>query len=46
MQADHAQAVIHHEVWALEELGGIVGVLELVPRPDHLWIENVASRDS
>jgi N-acetylglutamate synthase-like GNAT family acetyltransferase len=42
MLADHARAVREEEVWVLEADGSVVGVLELVPRDDHLWVENVA----
>jgi GNAT superfamily N-acetyltransferase len=42
MLADHAAAVREHDVWVLDGDGVIVGVLELVVRADHLWIENVA----
>jgi GNAT superfamily N-acetyltransferase len=42
MLADYAIAVREHEVWVLDAGGEIVGVLELIPKPDQLWIENVA----
>lgn len=46
MRADHAAAIREHLVWVVDEGhdagGGLVGVLELVLRPDHLYIENVA----
>jgi GNAT superfamily N-acetyltransferase len=42
MLADHARAVREEEVWVLEDGGSVVGVIELVPREDHLWVENVA----
>lgn len=43
MLVDYAQAVREHEVWVLEaDDGRIVGVIELVGHPDHLWVENVA----
>jgi len=42
MLTDYATAVRAHEVWVLDADGVIVGVLELEPRPDHLWLENVA----
>ena len=42
MLADYADAVRSHEVWVLDDAGRIVGVIELVARDDHLWIENVA----
>jgi N-acetylglutamate synthase-like GNAT family acetyltransferase len=42
MLTDYAMAVREHEVWVLEADGTIVGVLELAPRDNHLWLENVA----
>ena len=42
MLADYGEAVRTHEVWVLDDGGRVVGVLELVPHDDHLWIENVA----
>jgi GNAT superfamily N-acetyltransferase len=42
MLADYAEAVRDHQIWVLDGPAGPVGVLELEPRPDHLWIENVA----
>ena len=42
MEADHAAAIREHEVWLLDDGGDTVAVLELIDRPDHLWIENVA----
>lgn len=42
MLADYGEAVRAHEVWVLDDAGSIVGVIELAPRGDHLWIENVA----
>ena len=42
MLADYAQAIDEHEIWVLDGEGEIAGLIELVPRDDHLWIENVA----
>lgn len=42
MAADHSAAIRDHEVWVLDDGGALVGVLELVREPDHLWVENVA----
>jgi ribosomal protein S18 acetylase RimI-like enzyme len=39
---DYAVAVREHDVWVVEDGARIVGVLELDPRDDHLWVENVA----
>jgi GNAT superfamily N-acetyltransferase len=42
MLVHYADAVREHEVWVLDRDGGPVGVIELEPRADHLWVENVA----
>ena len=42
MLTDYAIAVREHEVWVLVAGGVIVGVVELVAQPDHLWLEDVA----
>jgi ribosomal protein S18 acetylase RimI-like enzyme len=42
MLADYDEAVREHEVWVLDEARTVVGLLELIPRADHLWVENVA----
>jgi GNAT superfamily N-acetyltransferase len=42
MLTDYVEALRAHDVWVLVDGGAIVGVLELDPRPDHLWLENVA----
>ena len=42
MLVHYADAVREHEVWVLELAGRLVGVIELSPRGDHLWVENVA----
>lgn len=42
MLADHARAIREAEVWVLNDGGSVVGVIELIPREDHLWVENVA----
>jgi GNAT superfamily N-acetyltransferase len=42
MLADFGEAIRDHEVWVLDATGVVVGLLELVERPDHLWIEDVA----
>jgi ribosomal protein S18 acetylase RimI-like enzyme len=42
MLADHARAIREEEVWVLEIGGTVAGVIELIPRGDHLWVENVA----
>ena len=43
MLADYDEAVRAHEVWVFDDgLAGIIGVIELIPHPDHLYVENVA----
>ena len=43
MLADYHEAVRAHDVWVLDEGdAGIVGVIELIPHADHLYVENVA----
>ncbi|MCZ6647320.1 MAG: GNAT family N-acetyltransferase [SAR324 cluster bacterium] len=42
MTVDYAKAVREHQIWVVEDAGEMAGVLELVPQPDHLLIENVA----
>ena len=42
MLTDYTEAVRVHDTWVLDEGDAIVGVLELDPRKDHLWLENVA----
>lgn len=43
MLTDFDAAVRDHEVWVLETPdGSLAAVLDLILRPDHLWIDNVA----
>lgn len=43
MLADYHVAVRAHDVWVLDDGdAGIVGVIELIAHPDHLYVENVA----
>ena len=42
MLIHYADAVREHEVWVLELDDAPVGVIELDPRGDHMWVENVA----
>jgi len=42
MLVHYADAVREHEIWVLELDGDLVGVLELQPRSDQMWVENVA----
>jgi GNAT superfamily N-acetyltransferase len=41
MQADYAVAIVEHDFDLLVDGDALVGVLETMHRPDHLWIENV-----
>jgi ribosomal protein S18 acetylase RimI-like enzyme len=42
MQVDQAASIRDHEVWVLEDGERVVGVIDLIPRDDHLWVDNVA----
>ena len=42
MQADYERAVSEHTIDLLIVDGVLAGLVETIPRPDHLWIENVA----
>jgi ribosomal protein S18 acetylase RimI-like enzyme len=42
MQADYQRAVAEHTFDLLTVDGALVGLIETILRPDHLWIENVA----
>lgn len=44
MRADHAAAIRDHVVDLVEDGGALVALIELVPEPDCLLIENVAVR--
>lgn len=46
MTADHADLILHHEVWVLEERSEIIGVLEMKANPDDLYIDTVAVRNA
>ena len=43
MLIHYEEALRAHDIWVLEANGTLVGIIELEARPDHLWIENVAS---
>ena len=42
MNADYDHAVRAHLVWVMCDLEQIAAVLEMIPHPDHLLIENIA----
>jgi GNAT superfamily N-acetyltransferase len=42
MTADYERAVREHIIDLLEDAGGLVALVELIPQPDHLLIENIA----
>ncbi len=44
MTADYPAAVERGEVWVAVDDGTVAGLIVLVPRPDHLLLENVAVR--
>jgi GNAT superfamily N-acetyltransferase len=42
MLVDFGDALQDHAIWVLDADGAVVGVIELIDRGDHLWIDNVA----
>lgn len=44
MRADYAAAVREHAIDLLHDDGELVGLIETIAHPDHLFIENVAVR--
>jgi ribosomal protein S18 acetylase RimI-like enzyme len=46
VSADYAGAIGRDEVWVAAAENELLGLLVLVPRPDHLLLENVAVRPS
>ncbi len=42
VSADYAAAVARGEVWVAVGADGVIGLLVLVARPDHLLLENIA----
>ena len=42
MQADYTVAVAEHDFDLLVDGATLVGLIETMPQPDHLWIENIA----
>jgi GNAT superfamily N-acetyltransferase len=46
MTADYDAAVRDHWIDLLDEDGRLVGLIEMMPAPDHLWIQNIAVRES
>ena len=41
-QVDYQRAVVEHTIDLLTVSGALVGLIETILQPDHLWIENVA----
>jgi len=44
MQIEYGQAIGEHQFDLLHVDGAMIALIETMPRPDHLWIENVAVR--
>lgn len=42
MTVDYERAVRDHRIDLLEDAGVLVGLIEMQPESDHLWIENLA----
>ena len=42
MKVDYREALRVHRIDLLEREGALVGLIETLLHPDHLWIENVA----
>lgn len=42
MQADYDAAVINHWIDLIEEDGRLIALIEVIPHPDHLFVENIA----
>ncbi len=42
MTVDYDRVVVDHHIDLLVVSGDVVGLIEMMPRDDHLWIENVA----
>ena len=42
MTADYDAALRNHRIDLLHQEGEVVGLVEMIPRPDHLLVENVA----
>jgi N-acetylglutamate synthase-like GNAT family acetyltransferase len=42
MLTNYEITIREHEVWVLEAGDSLVGVLDLEPKADHLWLDNVA----
>lgn len=46
MQADYDAAVREHWIDLIEEDGRLIALIEMIPRADHLFIENIAVAES
>lgn len=46
MTADYESAVAHHWIDLIELNGEVVALIEMIPRSDHIFVENVAVAES
>jgi N-acetylglutamate synthase-like GNAT family acetyltransferase len=46
MTADFGQALSSHQIDLFEHEGELIGLIEMIPRGDHLLVENVAVRET
>lgn len=44
MSADYATLIAEHKVWVAQGESGLLGLLVLIPKADHLLLDNVAVR--
>ncbi len=42
MRVEYERTILDHHLEVLVHAGAVVAVLEVIDRPEHLWIENVA----
>lgn len=42
MKADYDKAVHNHWIDLVEEEGRLIALIEMIPHPDHLFVENIA----
>jgi N-acetylglutamate synthase-like GNAT family acetyltransferase len=46
MKTDHARAIAEQDVWVLEQESEIIAVLDMVPKEDNLYIDNVTVKNT